>query len=159
MTDKRLLDMPPDKMEGEVVVALFFEDDRPLEGAAALLDWRLDGHLTQQLLDKAVTGALRDSILVQNNGKLVSDWVLLVGGGQRRKLTATVWTRLFSKIFKTCSQAGFSRISICVDADGSIPEDELVTLVSETFTTGNFSGIDYLLALVPVSAESGHVGS
>ena len=143
--------MPPDKMEGEVAVALFFEDDRPLKGAAALIDWRLNGHLTRQLLNRSVNGASRDLLLIQNNGKLDSDWAMLVGGGQRRKLTLTVWTRLLSKIFKTCSKAGFSRIAICLDADGSLPEKELTDLVGEVFSKGKYTGIDYFLTLVPVS--------
>lgn len=153
MIDKHLLDMPPDKMEGEVAVALFFEDDRPLKGAAALIDWRLNGHLTRQMLNRSVSGALRDSLLIQNNGKLDSDWALLVGGGRRRKLTATVWARLLSKIFKACSQAGFSRVAICLDADGSLPDKELTDLVAEIFSKGKYADIDYLLTLVPVSSD------
>ena len=154
MNDKHLLDMPPDKMEGEVAVSLFFEDDRPLVGAAALIDWRLNGHLTKQLLNGAVTGALRDMVLIQNNGKLDSEWALLIGGGHRKKLSATVWSRLLLKIFKACSQVGFSRVAICLDADGSLPENELISLVSEVFATGKFSSIDYILTLVPVSSVS-----
>ena len=154
MADKHLLDMPPDKMEGEVAVALFFEEDRPLKGAAALVDWRLNGRLTRQLLSLSVNGSPRDLLLIQNNGKLDSDWAMLIGGGQRRKLTHTVWTRLLSKIFKACSKAGFSRIAICLDADGSLPENELTNLVGEVFSKGNYAGIDYLLTLVPVSSDS-----
>ena len=154
MSDKRLLDMPPDKMEGEVVAALFFEDDRPLAGAAALLDWRLNGHLTEQLLTGAVTGAARDLLLIQNNGKLDSKWVLLAGAGQRKKITATVCSKLVAKIFKTCCQAGFERIAICLDADGSLSEKELAALVRDVYDAGSYAGIDYLLSLVPVSSDS-----
>ena len=154
MINKRLLDMPPDKLEGEVVVALFFEDDRPLAGAAALLDWRLNGHLTQQLLGRSVTGASRDSLLVQNNGKLDSEWALFVGGGQRKKISGTVYSKLLTKIFKTCRQAGFSRIALCLDIDGSLSEKELTTLVAEAFNSGPYSGIDYLLSIVSVSHDS-----
>lgn len=154
MADKHLLDMPPDKMEGEVAVAFFFEDDRPLKGAAALLDWRLNGHLTSQLINHAVSGAPRDLLLIQNNGKLDSDWAMLIGGGQRKKLSTTVWTRLLSKTFKACSQAGFSRIAICLDIDDSLPEGELTDLVAEVFFKGHYTGIDYLLTLVPVTPDS-----
>lgn len=154
MVDKRLLDMPPDKMEGEVAVALFFEDDRPLKGAAALIDWRLNGQLTSQLLNQSANGSPRDFLLIQNNGKLDSDWALLVGGGQRRKLTTTVWSRLLTKIFNSCSKAGFTRIAMCLDADESLPEKELTELVSEVFSKGHYSGIDYLLTLVPVASDS-----
>jgi hypothetical protein len=154
MSDKRLLDMPPDKMEGEVVVALFFEDDRPLAGAAALIDWRLNGFLTQQLLNGKATGATRNSILVQNNGKLDSDWALFIGGGLRKKITAPVYSRLLATIFKTCHQAGFTRIAICLDVDGSLADKELAHLVKEVFATGAYPGIDYLLSLVSVRSAS-----
>lgn len=154
MSNRRLLDMPPDKLEGEVVVALFFEDDRPLTGASALLDWRLNGHLTQQLLSRSVTGAARDSLLVQNNGKLDSEWALFVGGGLRHKISAAVYSKLLAKIFKTCRQAGFSRIALCLDVDGSLSEKDLTTLVSEVFNSGPYSGIDYLLSIVSVAHDS-----
>lgn len=154
MTDKHLLDLPPDRLVGEVAVALFFEEDRPLVGAAALLDWRLNGHLTRQIIADSVTGSLRDCVLVQNNGKLVSNWAMLVGGGQRKKLSMTVWSRLIAQVFTTCSHAGFSRIALCLDTDGSIAKNELAALVSEVYTTGRYTGIDYVLSLVPLKADS-----
>ncbi len=154
MNDKRLLDMPPDKMEGEVVVAIFFEDDRPLTGSAALLDWRLNGYLTQQLLLGSATGTARDSLLVQNNGKLDSDWALFVGGGQRKKMTETLCLNLLSNIFRKCRQAGFSRIALCLDVDGSLSEKELSNLAREAFNSGSYDGIDYLLTVVSVSRDS-----
>ncbi len=92
-------------------------------------------------------------MLIQNNGKLDSDWAMLVGGGLRRKLTQTIWTRLLTKIFKACSKAGFSRIAICLDADGSLPEKELTDLVGEVYAKGKYAGIEYLLTLVPVSSD------
>lgn len=154
MTDKHLLDMPPDRMEGEVVVAFFFDDDRPLKGAAALIDWRLNGHLTRQLLDGAVTGASRDALLIMNNGKLESDWALLVGGGQRKRLSSAAWTRLVTHIFKICDQAGFKRISICLDADETLSMNELTALVREVYAAGNYGAIDYYLSLGSIKSAS-----
>jgi hypothetical protein len=154
MNDMHLLDMPPDKMEGEVVAALFFKDDRPLAGAAALLDWRLNGHLTKQLLSGSVTGTSRDLLLVQNNGKLDSDWALFVGGGRRKEISVDQYSLLLAKIFRTCHQAGFARIAICLDIDSSLSKKELTTLVREAYNAGPYTGIDYLLTLVPVAYDT-----
>ena len=60
MSDTYILDLPPDRMEGEVATVYFFEDDRPLHGSASMLDWRLNGKVTELLLDGTVSGRIGD---------------------------------------------------------------------------------------------------
>jgi Cytosol aminopeptidase family, N-terminal domain len=107
-----VLDLPVDRMEGEVVAALFFEDVRPLFGAAALLDWRLNGRLTDMLLKKEVTGRAGEHVLVANNGKLVADWILFVGGGKWHGLNIGRYRERLRHLLSVCSNAGFSLVSI-----------------------------------------------
>ncbi|OHB27368.1 MAG: hypothetical protein A2X84_08525 [Desulfuromonadaceae bacterium GWC2_58_13] len=116
MTALRVLDVPADRMEGEVVAALFFEDVRPLHGAAALLDWRLNGRLTNLLLAEEVTGRIGEQVLVANNGKLAADWILFVGGGSWRQLDADRYREVARQLLEVCSNAGFSRVSLCLTA-------------------------------------------
>ncbi|NIQ96583.1 MAG: hypothetical protein GWN87_22115 [Desulfuromonadales bacterium] len=82
----RPLDLPADRMDGEVVAVLFFEDERPLAGPAALLDWRLNGLLTRRLLNGEATGRRNEKILVDANNKILAPWVLFQGGGTARGL-------------------------------------------------------------------------
>jgi hypothetical protein len=147
---ERLLDLPPDRMDGEVVAALFFEDDRPLRGAASYLDWRLNGHLTKLLLQGRVTGATADALVCCNNGKLQSAWALMLGGGSRRRLNRASWQRLIKNLLEVCANAGFSRLALCLDDDGSLPVAELADLVDEARNDRRFQHLECLLTFVPV---------
>lgn len=145
------LDLPPDRMDGEVVVALFFEDDRPLRGAAALLDWRLNGHLTRLLLEQRTAGALGDTVICANNGKLESDWALLVGGGTRQRLSRAIWERLVKRLFDICAQAGFDRLAICLDDDTSLSTAEIAKIVDSVRQEPRYQQLECLLTFVKVA--------
>ncbi|TFG39869.1 MAG: hypothetical protein E4H48_08435 [Syntrophobacterales bacterium] len=125
MTALRVLDVPADRMEGEVVAALFFEDIRPLHGAAALLDWRLNGRLTDMLLEEEVTGQMGEHVLVANNGKLAADWILFVGGGRWRELDAGRYREVLRHLLGVCSNAGFSLVSFCLTATAAMAANVL----------------------------------
>ena len=116
MSRARVLDMAPDLMMGDVVASFFFEDQRPLSGSAALLDWRLNGALTRLLLDGEVTGNPGEYILIGNNGKLQASWVLFAGGGCRSQLAPFTYAGLIGGLLDHCRRAGFHRISLCLTA-------------------------------------------
>lgn len=145
------LDLPADRMDGEVVAALFFEDDRPLRGAAALLDWRLNGNLTDLLLKNRAAGALGDTVVCANNGKLESAWALLVGGGVRQRLNPAIWERLIKRLFEISVDAGFSRLALCLDNDGSMSTAELVDLVDKVRHDTRYQQLECLLTFTTVT--------
>ena len=116
MNRLRTLDLPADRMEGEVVAALFFRDQRPLRGPAALLDWRLNGKLTELLLTGAVRGLAGEQVLMPNNGKLVAERVLFVGGGSWQELGPEAYRVLVGDLLRTCREAGFWRIALCLSS-------------------------------------------
>jgi hypothetical protein len=108
----RVLDLPADRLEGDAVVALFFEDVRPLRGPGGLLDWRLNGALTRQLLQGAVSGRAGEHLLIPNNGKLGANCVLFIGGGRWSDLNQDRYLNLLRHLLETCGQAQFNRIAI-----------------------------------------------
>jgi hypothetical protein len=101
-------------MPGEVVAGFFFEDQRPVAGASALLDWRLNGLLHKWLMAGSATGQLGEYIMVSNNGKLQAPWVLFVGGGRLQNLTLFTYGGLVGSVIDDCRRAGFSKISLCL---------------------------------------------
>jgi hypothetical protein len=125
MTALRVVDVTADRMEGSVVASLYFEDVRPLRGAAALLDWRLSGRLTDMLLAKEVSGQAGEHVLVGNNGKLAADWILFVGGGSWRDLDVVRYRKVLRQLLQVCSNAGFSLVSIGLTATASMPQNVL----------------------------------
>ncbi len=152
MTDTYILDLPPDRMEGEVAAAFFFEDDRPLHGSASLLDWRLNGKLTEMLVAGTVTGRLGDAIIVRNNGKLDADWALFLGGGKRQRLSKAVWERLLKKGIKLCQKAGFERVAFCLDSQEEVPVSQIREIAESVLAENSKDEIECLFSFdtVPV---------
>jgi hypothetical protein len=108
----RVLDLPADRLEGDAVAALFFQDVQPLHGPGALLDWRLNGALTDQLLQGKLSGKAGEHLLIPNNGKLGANWVLFIGGGRWASLKQEDYQNLLRHLLETCCQARFNRIAI-----------------------------------------------
>lgn len=104
--------LPADALPGESVVALYFSDQKPIEGPAALLDWRLDGQLTKMLLDGDVECRAGEHVMLQSNGKLQAKWVLFVGGGKWHGLCCETHGSLVRHMIAVARQAGFKDLSL-----------------------------------------------
>lgn len=137
MTRIRAVDLAPDRMAGDVVAGFFFEDQRPLRGAAALLDWRLNGVLTDLLLSGAASGTPGEHVLVRSNGKLQAPWVLFAGGGCWRKIAPFTYSGLIGGLLDDCRRAGFQRISLCLTPPDSGADGWLQDLAESLDTFGS----------------------
>ena len=113
-----------DSLPGESVVALYFSDQKPLEGPAALLDWRLNGQLTRMLLDGEVQGRAGEHVMLQNNGKFKADWILFVGGGKWHGLCQETHAALVRHMLSVACQAGFKDVSLAF-----MPHEEMTAKV------------------------------
>jgi len=126
--------LPADSLPGESVVALYFSDQKPLDGPAALLDWRLDGQLTRMLIDGEVQGRAGEHVMLQNNGKLKADWVLFVGGGKWYGLCEETHASLVRHMLSVARQAGFKDISLAFmpheEADPKILQQQIEKALS-----------------------------
>lgn len=112
MNPLRRVALSADALPGESVVTLYFADQKPLQGPAALLDWRLDGQLTRMLLDGEVHGRAGEHVMLQNNGKLAADWVLFVGGGKWHGLCEETHAALVRHMLGVARKAGFKDVSL-----------------------------------------------
>ena len=77
------------KIVAEALIVGFYEDARPLKGAAGEIDWLLCGSLSSLILKNKLRGALGDVALVTSQGKLSVQKIFLVGLGQRAGLSAS----------------------------------------------------------------------
>ena len=119
------VELPVDSLPGDSVVALYFADQRPLDGPAAVLDWRLDGQLTRLLLDGGVSGRAGEHIVLQNNGKLKADWALMIGGGKWHGLCRETHASLVRHMLKIARQAGFKDVSLAFLSHEEVTGDVL----------------------------------
>ena len=114
----------PDQLEADIVAAFFFEEDRPLDGVAALLDWRLNGQISRMLQKGELAGREGERVLVRSNGKIKAEWVLLLGGGIRRELNPQRWDALTAHLWQVLQGLGFQRTVIGLAPFAGKMEDE-----------------------------------
>lgn len=143
----RVLDLTADRMEGDVAATLFFADERPLRGPAALLDWRLNGRLTELLLQGEATGRAGEKVVLPSNGKIEAPWILFFGGGSAQGLTAETWAALVRRLLQACREAGFGRVALCLAPIDELDESLIEQRVAEEIRAIGAGGPQCLLSI------------
>ncbi len=133
--------LPADSLPGDSVVALYFIDQKPLDGPVALLDWRLDGQLTRMLLDREIQGRAGEHVILQNNGKLKADWILFVGGGKWYGLCQETHASLVRHMLSVAQQAGFKDVSLAFMPHEEMSQDILQQQIDDALALEG-AGID-----------------
>ena len=75
-----------DQLDVELLVLPFFSDERPLAGAAGLIDWRLCGALSRKLMAGYLEGQFGEKGMLAAPDKLRAEGLLLVGLGPSHEL-------------------------------------------------------------------------
>lgn len=126
---------PPDQIEAEAVAAFFYPEDRPLSGAAGLLDWRLNGQLTRLIQQGGTTGRVGEHLWIQADSKLRAPWVLLTGGGSRSRLAkAESFRQLVAGLLEVAQRSGVRRLVVGLDPDPRLGEQMQIQLVQEVWS-------------------------
>jgi hypothetical protein len=135
MKQSEQLPLPADFLPGQSVIALYFADQRPLVGPAAILDWRLDGQLTRLLLDGEVRGYAGEHVMLQNNGKLKADWALLIGGGKWQGLSRETHASLVKHMLVVARQAGIRDVSLAFMAHEEVDAGIVQQQINQALAT------------------------
>lgn len=144
----RFVDLPSDMLDADVAAALFFEDERPLCGPAALADWRLNGMLTDMIVTENASGRAGEKILIQNNGKMKVDWIFFMGGGSLAGLGPSTYERLIEHLLASCMQAGFKRIALPLFLMEGIQLSDLKQMVASVLNRLGSGAPECLVSLV-----------
>jgi hypothetical protein len=129
MMTPEVVKLPADRLGGDAVAVLYFEDQRPLRGPCAVVDWRLDGQLTRALLDGRLTGRAGEHAVFQNNAKLQTDWSLFIGGGKWDGLCRQTYASLIRHLLVNAHQAGFRKLALCLPLIEEADADRVADLV------------------------------
>ena len=70
-----------DKIETDAIVLLFFSDERPLRGAAGLIDWRMNGSISRLISKGMISGEKGEATLILPNKRIKSKKILMAGLG------------------------------------------------------------------------------
>jgi len=135
MIQPEFVEQPADLLTGGSVVALYFDDQRPLDGPAAVLDWRLDGQLTRMLIDGEIRGRAGEHVLLQGNGKVKADWVLFVGGGKWQGLCEETHASLVRHMLKVARKAGFIDLSLAFSLHDEVDVKNLHQQIKDALLT------------------------
>ena len=145
MTRVRVLDLPADKLDGEVIVSFIFEDQKPVRGAAALLDWRLRGLLTRNLLDGFICGEMGQRLMVLSDHRVSADWVMFLGGGGSQSLDTRKMESLARQALETVYRAGFRRVAMALIPPAKESQEFLQGAIERLLADASLTGMECLL--------------
>lgn len=75
-----------DDIDNELALVLAFEDKRPLKGQAGLLDWRLNGYLSQLIQRERFAGHWGEALLMPSQGRVGAKELLILGLGASQQV-------------------------------------------------------------------------
>ena len=113
-----------DQLKTEALCLPFFRDERPLRGAPGLVDFRLCGRVSEQLVKDRMRGDFGEVVLMPARPRLMVERLLWVGAGMRadmdearfRSWIADVMARLVALRVRTGALVLPGRVLDRVDA-------------------------------------------
>lgn len=94
-----------DDLKSEALASAFFVDERPLQGALGLVDWRLCGRLSGLLRQGRVHGGAGEQVLVPTRPRLSFEKLFLFGLGSREAFDEAVFDAAVGRMLDTLTRA------------------------------------------------------
>jgi hypothetical protein len=94
-----------DERESGALVVTFFEDERPLRGAAGLADWRLCGRLSRLIKKNRVEGSKGESLMMPPGRRLPFERILLFGLGSSTTFNEDIYRQMVRRIHDVVARA------------------------------------------------------
>ncbi len=91
---------PIDEVPGQVAIAPVFQDVRPLKGSTSLIDWRLNGRLSELILKGKLAGEFAECLIMPAQGRMASHEILVFGLGKRKDVTEKKFEEGFSILIR-----------------------------------------------------------
>ncbi|MBI5183830.1 MAG: hypothetical protein HY999_05655 [Nitrospinae bacterium] len=86
------------KTETDLAVVTFFKDMIPLKGDAGIIDWLLNGQISNLIKQKKISGAFREKALLPSQNKISSDKILLLGMGKSTNFSTSKISLIYSHL-------------------------------------------------------------
>jgi len=129
VTRLEVVDLPADQLPGDALLVPLFVDQRPLDGPAAVVDWRLDGAITQLILDAWISGKNGECLGMQTNAKFAAPRVMLVGGGRWQGLDHNRYQAVIDRLLRVAERAGVHDLALCLPPGEPADAAELARMV------------------------------
>jgi Cytosol aminopeptidase family, N-terminal domain len=141
------------KIHAEVLVAGFFQDDRPLEGLCAELDWIHCGIISHLILRDKIRGILKETALVATQRKLHAHKILFIGLGKRVQWTLQTLQLVYSHISRTLIQLHIKDCAVELFGQAGFPSDDARNLQAVLTGLGPGSGEGIEISLLVPNEE------
>ena len=112
-----------DALSGVDSLCLFIaEDERPLQGLAGYVDWRLCGGLSRLLVQKFFVGAQEDTLLMPTDGRLPMGRLFVVGVGKAATFTPASLGSALSSAARMLSRARVEAVALELPGQPTLDE-------------------------------------
>jgi Cytosol aminopeptidase family, N-terminal domain len=117
----------------ELLACTVFEDQRPMRGAAGLLDWRLAGRLSRLAKQGFLAGELGEVVFVPGRPHLCFDKVLVFGLGARSGFGEGTFRSVITHLMRALAGLRVRRavVELPGRAEGLLDADRACELVLE----------------------------
>lgn len=88
---------PPDRQRHKCLVLGLFSDEKPPRGICGLMDWRLNGMISQEIKRGRVTGEFKEKVAIPYPDRVHSDLLFLFGVGNIDDLS---YDRIYSAAYE-----------------------------------------------------------
>jgi hypothetical protein len=127
-------------------------DERPLQGLAGLVDWRLCGGLTRQLRQEFLTGAPGESLLTVPGPYLPAvRRIFVFGAGAWVGKTVADAVALLGPALATLRRAGSEQVAMTPPGWGQLPHGALATALVDAAAGAGFTRV---VLLAPDAREA-----
>lgn len=124
---------PADKVDAEILVLSFFEDERPLRGASGLVDWRMNGALSRQIMDGTASGREGESLLMSTDGRISAPRLLLFGLGDSKAFDGRSFQGLLSQFVRTIAGLKLTRLAVTIPGSSLFSLEKVADAVKKEF--------------------------
>ena len=123
-----------DALAGVDALLLFVgEDERPLQGSAGYVDWRLCGQLSRLLVAGFFTGEAGDSLLLPADGRLPPARIFAVGLGHRDTLDAARLSSVLREAARVLTKAGAQSVALEVPGAERVDDAARAAALQQAF--------------------------
>jgi hypothetical protein len=108
--------------EVDTVCVFVAEDERPLQGLAGYLDWRLCGGISRLLLSGFLQGTLGESLLLPTQGRVAPQRAFVLGVGKRGALEPPQLADLLARAGDVLAKARATSVALEVPGGPKVDE-------------------------------------
>ncbi|MBX5484750.1 MAG: peptidase M17 [Myxococcaceae bacterium] len=112
-----------DALQGYDALCLFVgEDERPLQGTAGYVDWRMCGGLSHVLKEGFFTGAEADSLLVPTLGRFPIPRIFVIGVGASKRVNPESLGRVLARAAEVLGKVKAESVALEIPGEGVVDE-------------------------------------